>query len=388
MPTKSNINYIDIDDTGGSYSLSNSYTPGVNNYIIRIASGDTGTLTGNVTITGTNVEDGVFYKLQFEDTFTKGANSFTVFGKSLSQVQLTNKPLISVKDNGASFETTVVPDSTSVFVEAANIDPATITLALLADLPQGSLIVGNSLDRPAAIDGSATGRIPIGDGTDINIRAISNHATLASDGQLTLNPDVVDNTILANMTQGTIKVGGASDTPTDLDAKTDRAVLIGDGTDIKSVVPSGDWTMDSAGVNVIGAGKITTTKILDSNVTLAKLETNLHSYTLPVAVSFETGEQCTVKIKMNHDGILNTAYGIVTKAIAGTDDATVTFKDNSGTSMTGGLLTFTASSALETAVTCTMTANNTFSAGDVIQLTVAKANAGGKGQLTLDISYT
>ena len=37
------------------------------------------------------------------------------------------------------------------------------------------------------------------------------------------------------MTQGTIKVGGGSNAPTDLDAKTDGNILVGDGTDVNSV---------------------------------------------------------------------------------------------------------------------------------------------------------
>ena len=388
MAAIKNIKYIDIDDTGGTYNISNNYTFGVQKYIIRVASGDTGTLTGNVTITSTNFEDGIFYDLQFEDVFTKGANNFTVFGNSLTQLQLTNKSNIQAYDNGSSFQTWVTPDSTSLVLTTSNIEDESITLAKWDDLPQGALIVGNSSNRPSQLDGSPSGRIPIGDGSDINMKAISKHATLNSDGELTLEPDVVTNSILANMTQGTVKVGGASDVPTDLDASGDAYLLLGDGTDLNSVPMTGPVTIDNTGLTAIGASQILTTMIDDEAVEVEKLEANLRKYPLHVPVSFETGEQLTVKIRMPHTGKVNHAYAQTTKAIAGTDNATITFKDNSGTSMTGGLITFTASDPIDTVQTATITGNNTFTAGQIIQLTVAKSTAGGKAQVTIEVEYT
>jgi hypothetical protein len=72
----------------------------------------------------------------------------------------------------------------------------------------------------------------------------------------TIGNDKVDNDKLANMTRGTVKVGGAADAPTDLDAKTDGNILIGDGTDVNSVAVSGDVTITNAGVTTIGAEKV------------------------------------------------------------------------------------------------------------------------------------
>ena len=71
-----------------------------------------------------------------------------------------------------------------------------------------------------------------------------------------LSADSVSNAILANMTRGTVKTGGTSDAPTDLDAKTDGYILIGDGTDVNSVAVSGDITITNAGVTTIGSGKV------------------------------------------------------------------------------------------------------------------------------------
>jgi len=65
--------------------------------------------------------------------------------------------------------------------------------------------------------------------------------------------DQVTNDKLANISRGYIKVGGASDAPTDLNAKTSGQILIGDGTDLKSVAVSGDVTIAATGAVTIAA---------------------------------------------------------------------------------------------------------------------------------------
>jgi hypothetical protein len=67
----------------------------------------------------------------------------------------------------------------------------------------------------------------------------------------------VTNTVLADIARGSVKVGGVGGAPTDLDAKGDGKILIGDGTDVKSVAMSGDVTITNAGATSIGAGKVT-----------------------------------------------------------------------------------------------------------------------------------
>jgi hypothetical protein len=96
--------------------------------------------------------------------------------------------------------------------------------------------------------------------------------------------DAVTNDKLANMTRGTVKVGGTADAPTDLDANDSGKILVGDGTDLKSVAVSGDVTLAANGAVTIAATAveasmltatlakgfipldITTVKIIGSNV--------------------------------------------------------------------------------------------------------------------------
>lgn len=59
--------------------------------------------------------------------------------------------------------------------------------------------------------------------------------------------DQVTNDKLANITRGSVKTGGASDAPTDLNAKTTGQLLVGDGTDIVSVAMSGEGGIVAAG---------------------------------------------------------------------------------------------------------------------------------------------
>lgn len=56
---------------------------------------------------------------------------------------------------------------------------------------------------------------------------------------------------MADLAQGSIISGQASDRPAALDASTDAQILVGDGTDINSVAVSGDVTIDNTGAVTI-----------------------------------------------------------------------------------------------------------------------------------------
>lgn len=102
------------------------------------------------------------------------------------------------------------------------------------------------------------------------------------------------------------------------------------------------------------------------------------------AVSFETGEQTVSKIRFPFAATINKIRGQVSKAIAGTDDGSVTAANATG-DMTGGVLTFAASAAIDTEVDAAVpTTNNTIAKDSYLQLTVAKSTAGGKANLTIE----
>lgn len=94
---------------------------------------------------------------------------------------------------------------------------------------------------------------------------VSSDATIAAGGALTIANDAVDNDKLANIARGSIKVGGNSNAPTDLDAKGDGKILVGDGTDIASVAVSGDISLANNGAVTIANDAVEGT-MLNTNV--------------------------------------------------------------------------------------------------------------------------
>ena len=135
----------------------------------------------------------------------------------------------------------------------------------LANMTRGTVKVGGTANAPTDLSASAGGQILVGNGLDVASVAVSGDATLASGGALTIANDAVNNDKLANIARGSVKVGGASNAPTDLDAKTSGQILVGDGTDINSVAVSGDIALASNGAVTIQANAVEGS-MLNSNV--------------------------------------------------------------------------------------------------------------------------
>jgi hypothetical protein len=131
-----------------------------------------------------------------------------------------------------------------------------ISLAKLAGITRGSIIVGDSSGDPSLLAKGSSAQFLQSDGTDPSYVSISGDATVAAGGGLTIANDAVSNAKLANITRGSVKVGGNSDAPTDLDAKSSGYILVGDGTDVNSVAVSGDVTLSAAGQVDIAAAAV------------------------------------------------------------------------------------------------------------------------------------
>lgn len=220
--------------------------------------------------------------------------------------------------------------------------------------------------------------------------------------------------------------------PTDrITGMTSTQIIVADGSNVaQAVTMSGDVTIDTSGVTAIGAGKVTNTqlagsiartklasgtadRVLTNNgagayTELAQLTAKLGGLgidnsgatgfvtfnagtasvnpvtdTNHVNVSFETGYVGDFKVKMGFAGTVTSAYAFLTKTI-GAVDAVITIKNNAGTTM--GSITFTASDAKGTAQTVAISANNTFSAGDVLTFTTSGGST--TGEALVSYSFT
>ncbi len=220
--------------------------------------------------------------------------------------------------------------------------------------------------------------------------------------------------------------------PTDrISGMTSAQIIVADGSDVAQAVDmSGDVTIDASGVTAIGANKVTN-GMLAGSIARAKLASgtadrvltnngagaytelaqltaklgglgtdnsgatgfvtfnagtasvNVLTDTNHVNVSFETGYVGDFKVKMGFAGTVTSAYAFLTKTI-GAVDAVITIKNNAGTTM--GSITFTASDAKGTAQTVAISANNTFSAGDVLTFTTSGGST--TGEALVSYSFT
>lgn len=141
------------------------------------------------------------------------------------------------------------------------------------------------------------------------------------------------------------------------------------------------------------AGTESTTGLTDASGVLtvaakiAHLEAALLKGRTTVPMSFETDEQTTTRIYFPMKVTINKIRGIVMKAVAGTDNGTVTCGNSSGAS-TSGVITATKSAALNTEYSVSPTTNNVVLADGYYYLTSAKTTPGGKVLVSLEWTIT
>ena len=120
---------------------------------------------------------------------------------------------------------------------------------------------------------------------------------------------------------------------------------------------------------------------------IAHLEDALLKGCTTVPMSFETNEQTTTKIYFPMKVTVNKIRGIVMTKIAGTDNGTITCGNLTGAS-DNGVITATASDALNTEYSVLPTTNNVVLGDDYYSLTSAKSTDGGKVLVSLEWTIT
>ena len=183
--------------------------------------------------------------------YTGASGVFSLALPTGSTYQLKPIGIVTV-EHATTGEVFFFPGMTSVRVFGTSaLQNDAVTLAKMAALAQGSLIVGGAANAPTALDCKTTGQLLLGDGTDLASVAMSGDATIIADGTLTIANDAVSLAKMAGITRGNIIVGDASGDPALLDCSTDARILIGDGNDLASVAVSGDFGIINTGVATI-----------------------------------------------------------------------------------------------------------------------------------------
>lgn len=109
---------------------------------------------------------------------------------------------------------------------------------------------------------------------------------------------------------------------------------------------------------------------------------------IAVPVSFVTANQTTQTIYFPMSVTVTKVRSFVTSALSGTDAGTITCENNAGSAMASGVITIPLSSAVATENSATPTTNNTFTAGQKMQLVIAKTTTGGAATVFVEYLTT
>lgn len=177
-----------------------------------------------------------------------GDYKLTVFGTKLPYSHLSTKVKIYCEYHDSAWDVFMLRSvGVLPYVSLEGIDPAILDPANLIADPTTGLFKIKDLGVPAA--------------------------KLAADAAETdkIKNEAVTVGKMADLTRGSLLVGGASDRPVPLVAKTSGKFLQGDGTDLASVSFSGDITVAAGGAATIGAGKVLSAMILAGELVAAHL---------------------------------------------------------------------------------------------------------------------
>ena len=211
-------------------------------------------------------------------------------------------------------------------VQEAMIADDQVTNDKLANITRGSIKVGGASNAPTDLNAKADGQILVGDGTDINSVAVSGDVTLANDGEIIIGNDKVDNNKLANITIGSVKVGGASNAPTDLDLSAEASILVGQGasTALQARTLSGDVLMSKTGAVTIQSDVVSYDKIQDITTDQRLLGRDSVSDGTVTEVQVQTdmiANDAVTAEKLAHTNVTAASYGSATAIPTFTVDA-------------------------------------------------------------------
>ena len=169
-------------------------------------------------------------------------------------------------------------NATTLQIGGSSITATADEINLLDGITRGSILVGGS-GGSAELDAKTSGRILVGDGTDIASVAVSGDATLAANGALTIAAGAIEHGMLAeDIISGQANLGGTGVDDADefmlSDAGTIKAIT---GANLYGWVfskVSGDATVASGGALTIANDAVEQAMIADDAVGADQLAAN------------------------------------------------------------------------------------------------------------------
>lgn len=392
-----NIAIEEVTAAGGTYSVNlESFTDGL--YLIPDSSPVT--LVANIVVNfiGTPTDQQVI--TVGWGSFILNGNTITINGVSLTDLQAASTGGYEfIYLYGAWRHIYIISLNDTGILSGDVLEDETVTLAKLEDVTAAQIIVGDASNRPTAV--AMSGDIAI---TNAGVTSIAAGVIVNADVNASAAIAVSK---LAAMTASKVVVTDASGFLTTAAS----ALIVNADVNASAAIAFSKMAALTASqvVTTTAGGVITTSSALSAALGGTALDTSASTGVVTVSagtwavgartemmtllVSFEAAGGVVpsvgdFKLTMPFAGTVTSIYAYATKAIAGTDNATIVPKNNAGTTMTSGTITFTASDTRGTAYTTTPSANNTFIAGDVLTFTTAKATAGGYAQLSITFTRT
>ena len=242
------------------------------------------TLGGNaiITLSGTPVK-GDRLHFTMKNPITIGAYSFTILGVSIGTKQMASGFDLLMEYNGTSWTPYLRQDFSKTGFIGGDKLAADIVDGSSLELVAGTLGVkdaGITLDKLQNFGGDAKLLLSGADGVPV-IVTLGQDVTIDHDGNVTIANNaittgkIIDEAVttdkMADLAEGSVLIGNSSSRPAAVNCKTAGYLLLGNGTTIVPVTLSGDVTIAASGAVTIANNAITTAKILDANVTLAKI---------------------------------------------------------------------------------------------------------------------
>lgn len=345
---------IVIDNTGGTKTIT---VAAINNFYIITG---TATLANDCDIvTDTTPPDGTTINVFYAAGVTVGIHDMTILGTTLTAAQALLPCIITGKFMGGTLYAPVFMDfSQGGIVETMHLVANSVTFNKMAIGNRGSLLYYSTGGGIAELVAKTSGRILIGDGTDLVSVAQSGDGSFNTSGVFAITAgSIVNADINASAAIALSKMA----------TSTAAFMIVYSALGVPTAVAiTGDIAVSNTGVVTIQPASVEAS-MLDADTALVPYQQYL---------SFETGELQENEFVADFDGEIVSGEASVTTTIGATDDAEIQFKID-GVNVTNGLMSFTAGSAVGDKDSCTPSAANTFTAGQVLAMACDKATDNG-----------